>query len=99
MSQAFVQDHLHFEVPRATGQVKPTVARGLYRHFKGDLYRVLAVANDVDGGPAKVVYRRVKDGSVFLRDPAEFAGTVTVDGAQVRRFAPLPDLVVKSRRR
>lgn len=53
-----------------------TIALGVYRHSKGNLYEVTAIAKDAtNGGNAGlpcVVYRSEKTGDVFIRDLDQF---------------------------
>lgn len=57
---------------------------GLFRHYKGGLYRVLFVAHDstnVREGGAVVVYLSLTTGRINVRDEAEFRGTVPAPGS------------------
>lgn len=45
---------------------------GLYRHFKGNLYRVEGTARDSETGETLVLYRSEKDGSLWARPLAMF---------------------------
>lgn len=39
----------------------------LYRHYKGNVYRVIALAKHSETGEDMVVYRSVKNGDVWVR--------------------------------
>jgi hypothetical protein len=67
-----------------------TVRPGRYRHFKGGEYEVLAVATHSETHEPLVVYRPLYNGTGWWVRPLEmFLETVTHDGRQVPRFAPL----------
>lgn len=74
-----------------------TIALGVYRHSKGNLYEVTAIAKDAtNGGNAGlpcVVYRSEKTGDVFIRDLDQFVELVTWPDGVVR---PRFNLVVKA---
>lgn len=71
----------------------PTLAPGLYRHYKGNDYEVVAVARHSETLEPVVVYRALYgDGGLWVRPYAMFCEHVIVDGQSVRRFAPVgPD--------
>ena len=60
---------------------------GVYRHFKGNTYEVIAVGKHSDTLERLVIYRaRYGDGEVWVRPLTEFTGTVIRDGKTCRRF-------------
>lgn len=60
---------------------------GLYRHYRGNFYRVIAVARHSETGEDMVVYGCLYgDCSLWVRPLAMFAETVAVDGGHVSRF-------------
>jgi hypothetical protein len=61
-----------------------------YRHYKGGIYELVCEAV-MEADHAPVVVYRGQDGAVWVRPRAAFFETVSVDGAAVPRFAPLPD--------
>ncbi|MGP5062287.1 DUF1653 domain-containing protein [Psychrobacter celer] len=68
-------------------QIQSTVAQGIYRHYKGDLYQVLHTAHYSETEEALVVYRCLYgEYGVWVRPLAMFAETVEVDGKEVPRF-------------
>ena len=57
--------------------MRPTVTiNGYYRHFKGSIYRVIAIAKDCDNLSLKVVYQNTKNDEVWIRDYEEFLSEV-----------------------
>ncbi|MBP3435119.1 MAG: DUF1653 domain-containing protein [Clostridia bacterium] len=60
---------------------------GIYRHFKGNMYQVIAVARHSETLELLVVYRALYgDGDVWVRPLSEFTDTVTRDGKAQYRF-------------
>lgn len=65
----------------------PTIRSGLYRHYKGGEYEVVAVARHSETLEAWVVYRPVKPGSDWwIRPHGMFLEHVRVDGELRPRF-------------
>lgn len=71
----------------------PETPTGRYRHYKGGVYEVVAVARHSETLEALVVYRPLRAGAAdgwWVRPHAMFFGTVEVDGHPQARFEPLP---------
>jgi hypothetical protein len=65
---------------------------GLYRHYKGKLYRVYTVARHSETEEELVVYRALYgDGGVWVRPLAMFTEIVERDGSTGQRFARCAD--------
>ena len=65
----------------------PTIRPGIYRHFKGNSYQVIGVAQRVDSPEMYVVYRPLYGNrELVVRDYEEFTGTVLRDGQVRKRF-------------
>lgn len=64
----------------------PTEHSGVYRHWKGGLYRLLHLAIDADTNFWVAVYQQMGSGSIFVRNEADFHGEVDVNGVMVPRF-------------
>lgn len=65
---------------------------GLYRHFKGDLYRVEGVARHSETLEEMVVYRALYgEGGLWVRPAAMWNETVTHEGVLQPRFAPVKE--------
>ncbi|MEW9624085.1 DUF1653 domain-containing protein [Rhodanobacter geophilus] len=64
------------------------VVPGLYRHYKGQRYRVLGTASHSETLEPLVVYQALYgERGLWVRPAAMFAETVTVDGQTMPRFA------------
>ena len=64
-----------------------TIPCGVWRHFKGQNYRVLAVARHSETVERMVVYRALYgDGEVWVRPAAMWNETVERDGKAFPRF-------------
>ena len=60
---------------------------GKYRHFKGNEYEVLHVANHSETGEKMVVYRALYgDGEVWVRPASMWNETVEKNGTLHKRF-------------
>ena len=65
---------------------------GKYRHFKGNLYEVIGVAQHSETLETMVVYRALYgDGGLWVRPAAMFCDTVLRDGKEFKRFEFLGD--------
>lgn len=67
------------------------VVRGVYRHFKGERYKVLGVATHSETGESLVVYQKQAklagdESKTWARPLAMFESTVTVEGKEIPRF-------------
>jgi hypothetical protein len=61
---------------------------GLYRHFKGNPYRVMGFVRHSETMESMVLYQALYgDFGLWIRPTAMFAETVEVDGRTVPRFA------------
>ena len=60
---------------------------GIYRHYKGNRYRVFEIATHSETGEKLVVYRCLYgDHDLWVRPLEMFASTVEVDGCLLKRF-------------
>lgn len=74
----------------ATLSAIPELTPGLYRHYKGNDYEVVAVARHSETLEPVVVYRALYgEGGLWVRPYAMFCEDVVVGGQKVRRFAPV----------
>ncbi|MGE6390858.1 DUF1653 domain-containing protein [Psychrobacter pacificensis] len=71
-----------------------SVAQGIYRHYKGNLYQVLHTAHHSETEEALVVYRCLYgEYGVWVRPLSMFAETVMRSGTEVPRFELIKPLV------
>lgn len=69
-----------------TGQ-EPAVPGGIYRHFKGNFYRVLEVARHSETGLPMVIYQALYgDYGLWVRPLEMFLEDIERDGVRMRRF-------------
>ena len=65
---------------------------GLYRHFKGGLYRVEGVARHSETLEEMVVYRALYgEGGLWVRPASMWNETATHEGVLQPRFAPVKE--------
>lgn len=63
---------------------------GRYRHYKGNTYEVIGVAQHSETGELLVVYRpEYGERRLWVRPVSMFMESVTVDGKSVPRFVPI----------
>ncbi len=64
-----------------------SVENGIYRHYKGNLYEVVGVAQHSETDEKLVVYKTLYgDFGLWVRPLAMFLETVEVEGVTVPRF-------------
>lgn len=69
-----------------------TTPPGLYRHYKGNLYRVLDTVRHSETLEPMTLYRALYgEQGLWVRPAAMFAEAVVVDGVQQARFTRIPD--------
>lgn len=71
-----------------------SVELGYYKHFKGNIYQVIAVGKHSETAEDLVVYKGLYDGphgygAVWIRPVPMFLETIERDDKIVRRFAPI----------
>lgn len=72
--------------------------KGIYRHFKGQLYEVLEVATHSETKEACVVYKALYgERGVWVRPLAMFEETVERDGKTLKRFTWVEDAETSNR--
>ena len=69
-----------------------SMVKGIYKHYKGNLYEVIDVAKHSETEEEHVVYRTLYgDYSLWVRPLAMFIETVELDGQQIARFEYVED--------
>ena len=69
-----------------------TIRMGIYRHFKGNLYEVQAIAKHSETQEDYVVYKALYgEGGLWVRPAAMFAEKIERDGSVMDRFEFLRD--------
>ncbi len=64
-----------------------SITPGIYRHYKGNRYRVIGVARHSETDEEMVVYRCLYgDCSLWVRPLAMFTENVLADGREIPRF-------------
>ncbi len=51
---------------------------GVYKHFKGHVYKVVCIGKDADNLEEKVVYQNVLNNEIWIRDKEEFLSLVDI---------------------
>ena len=63
-----------------------------YRHFKGNIYRLVGIAKDSETLEKRVVYQAMYgDGELWVRPYDMFFGKVERDGKVMDRFSPISE--------
>jgi hypothetical protein len=76
------------DLPPLPAEPKP----GLYRHFKGNDYRVIGLARHSETLEPLVIYEALYgEGGLWVRPAVMFGETVEVDGKVIPRFAHVKD--------
>ncbi len=66
---------------------KPNIQRGIYRHYKGNLYEVVDMARHSETEEWLVVYRALYgEYGLWVRPASLFTEMVVYDGQSVSRF-------------
>ena len=66
---------------------KSLIRAGTYKHYKGDLYKVISIAKHTETGEDMVVYRSTNgERQLWVRPLEIFKEKVKVEGKMVPRF-------------
>lgn len=63
----------------------------VFRHFKGNVYKVIALARDCEDLSEVVVYQNVDKLDTWVRPLDNFLETVTRDGKTFKRFEKIDE--------
>ena len=68
------------------------IKKGIYRHFKGNLYEVIGTAKHSETLEEMVVYKALYDeGSLWVRPASMWDETIERDGHTYKRFTYIGD--------
>ena len=68
------------------------IKKGIYRHFKGNLYEVIGIAQHSETLEEMVVYKALYDnGSLWVRPASMWDETLERDGNIYKRFTYIGD--------
>lgn len=65
---------------------------GVYKHYKGGIYRFIAVATHSETGEDLVIYESLQSHDLYARPRSMFEGQVEVNGEKVPRFKRISDV-------
>jgi len=73
-----------------------TFKQGIYKHYKGGLYEVVATGINSDTEVETVIYKSLENGMWFTRDVGIFMDNVEWNGKIGKRFSLIEDETKKS---
>ncbi len=75
------------EITELLGKAEPIETGVIYKHYKGDLYEVLMIANDSETLEEVVVYKNLHSKKVYVRPAKMWSEIVTgLDNKYTFRF-------------
>ncbi len=66
--------------------MKNEILSGIYRHYKGGMYEVIATATHSETLEPMVIYKSLKDGAYWVRPLSMWNEIIEKDGKSVLRF-------------
>lgn len=60
-----------------------------YRHYKGGIYRIIAVATHTETYKTYITYQSLADKRIWVRPAKMFQQKVAVNGKKIKRFVRL----------
>lgn len=57
-----------------------------YRHYKGNLYKIIALAKHSETGEDMIVYENIQKGDIWVRPKSMWNEIVNVSGRNILRF-------------
>ena len=86
--QLFERDILSIAILPTFEEAVQMIPPGRYRHFKGNLYEVIAIARHSETTQPMVVYRALYgEGGLWVRPADMWNEEITRDGRTVKRFS------------
>lgn len=67
------------------------IKKGIYKHFKGNLYEVIDIAKHSETEEEMVVYRSLKNNTLWVRPLKMWNEIVKRDGKEYLRFTYVED--------
>ena len=68
-------------------KTEKTIKRGIYKHYKGNLYEVLSTGRHSETEEWMVIYRTLyDDGSIWIRPYEMFIEDIKINGETLARF-------------
>lgn len=65
----------------------PLIRAGIYKHFKGGMYKVISIALHSETKEEMVVYRSLKDeDQLWVKSLVMFCENIEAEGKMVQRF-------------
>ncbi len=64
----------------------------LFKHFKGNIYKVIAIAKNSETLEDMVVYQSVETGDIWVRPMSIWEDTVIRDGKSYKRFTYIENI-------
>ena len=61
----------------------------IYRHYKGNTYKIIALARHSETGEDMIVYQSVQNGDVWVRPRYMWNEEVELNGTRVLRFTQI----------
>ena len=64
--------------------------KGIYKHYKGNMYELLYIANHSETLEKMVVYKAMYgEGEIWVRPASMWDEEIEIDGKTVKRFEPV----------
>jgi len=68
--------------------MRELIQNGVYRHYKGNLYKLICVSRHTETEEELVIYQSLYGDYGFWARPKQmFLETVVIDGVEIERFA------------
>jgi len=64
----------------------PLIRAGIYKHYKGDLYKVISIAKHTETNEDMVIYKSIDSKELWVRPLEMFNEKIKIDGKTIPRF-------------